>query len=807
MTTPSDQLQTGPFSESVLEFRAVVELVRNFLSGTLAQPALESLGPGTDLAAIRRQLELAREASEYMLGSPRPRLESLGDPRPILARLAIEGATCSPREILGLVELARAAGNLRLVFRETRLAQLIELAKGLGDFRALVADLEGKILPDGTVDSSASAELRRLRHLMERVRAEVRGTLERLLGRLSRDELVQDEVITLRNDRFVIPVRAEAKRQVEGVIHGSSSSGATVFVEPLETVALNNQLVELQVGETAEIERILADFTARLRGRRGELDAAVAILSEIDLAFAKAAFAREYDCCWPEFVEGRTLGLKRLRHPLLEKTLRARGLTSVPVTLELDEPKTQVVISGPNAGGKTVTLKTLGVAALMAQAGLPVAATEARLPLFARVLADIGDQQSMEADLSTFSAHVRNIQAMVEVVADRDLVLLDELGASTEPGEGVALAVAVLEHFRKRRATTFITTHHARLKAYAAEHREAVNAAMEFDPVTLRPTYRLLIGLPGKSSGIETAERLGLDQSIVARARASLAPAESEASALLASLHEQKARLEKQVENFGRLRQELEAERARLEREFQEERRKRLRELDARLEETLRGLESRWQKELDAVRAQAAAQGRSAAAGKRIERKARELERETREEWNAQVLEALGAPAEHEPATDAPAQVGSRVRVAGLSTPGTVVALVGRDALEVEVGRVRMRVPRREVRTLSPAGLKQETAAAAITPRLQLENSPAEVPAEINVIGATAEEARERVDKYLDEAFVAGRFRLRVVHGLGKGILKKCLHEMFATHPHVEKFYPAPSNEGGAGATVVELKL
>jgi len=555
--------------------------------------------------------------------------------------------------------------------------------------------------------------------------------------------------------------------------------------------------VELRDREFAEILRILGEFSAKLRARQAELEAATEILSEMDLAFAKAEFARQYDCCFPRFVSARKLVLEDARHPLLEKTLRSRHQASVPLDVELEEPKTLMVISGPNTGGKTVTVKTVGLAVLMAQAGLPVVASEASLPLFGKVLADIGDQQSIEASLSTFSAHVTNIEAMVEVADRNDLVLLDELGASTEPNEGAALAIAILDHFCQRGSMTFVTTHHARLKAFAAETPAAVNAATEFDEATLQPTYRLLIGLPGKSSALDTAARLGLRGSIVEKARSLLGPSEAESATLIAKLHEQKEEFERRLAELARQAKALEARRVELERKYEQERGTRIRELDKRFEETLRQYEKRWEDALTEIRARA----ETAKLGKSAERKAATLRGEAREEWNASVLEALGAPAEDEQGPPVTAlAVGDRVRLAQLSTPGTVIGLLDDDQVEVEVGRMRMRVRRNEVRVLPGSG------ASATGPRAVLAEA-AEAPVEINVIGCTAEEAREQVDEFLDRAFVAGRFRLRIVHGHGKGILRRSLHEMFSSHPHVEKFYPASRHEGGTGATIVELKI
>ncbi len=785
------------YSRGVLEFEGVKGLLRTFLAGPLSEPRLAELEPSTQLEQIRRDLERAREAREYLRASTRPSLGNLRDPRPLLDKLRAQGATLAALEIRALVELARAAVDVRRTITPNETPRLGELARSLADFRDLVAALDGKIDPDGSVDSSASPELARIRRAIEHTRQEVQSSLERLLRRFAQEGVLQDAVVTLRNDRFVIPVRVEEKRRVSGVVHGASASGATVYVEPLETVPLNNQLVELEDREFAEIQRILAEFSQRLRDRREELTAATEILSDLDLAFAKAEFARKYDCCIPEFQAARALVLHGLRHPLLEKALRSQGRAPVPLSIELYPPHTLLIISGPNAGGKTVTMKSLGVAVLMAQAGSPCPAEEARLPLFRRVLADIGDQQSIEANLSTFSAHVMHIEGMARAAGAEDLVLLDELGASTEPSEGAALAIAILEHFRGRGALTFVTTHHARLKAYAAETPEAVNAAMEFDEATLQPTYRFRMGLPGKSSALDIAARLGLEESIVTKARTLLNPADAEAATLLAKLHAQRAEYERQAAALAGERQALEARRKELDAKFEVERRARLRELDTRLEATLHQYARQWDDSLEQLRRQ----GAPAKAVAKGQRQAAALVREARQDWNAAVLETLGAPPSAEPAAPPPPlAVGVTVQLANVSTPGVITALLGEDQVEVAVGRLRMRVARDGVRALSQGGIVTP-APPSTPPRVE------DVPDEFNVIGNTAEEARERVDKFLDQAYLNGRFRLRIIHGHGKGILRKTLHEMFAHHPHVEKFYPAPQQEGGTGATIVELKI
>ncbi len=791
------------FSCEVLEFGAIQELLHEFLSGPISHRCMAALLPQTDLEKIKLGLEHVREAREYLRENSRPSLGGLEDPDPILEKLHIEGMVCTAKEILTVLAVARKAQELRKTFDRTAFPGLAALAGGLQDFRPLLAGMGGKIRPDGYLESSASPELGRIRRAIERLRGEVQATLENLLRRFSRDKVLQDGVVMVRNDRLVIPIRAEDKRRVPGVIHGASSSGASVFLEPLETVPLNNELVELEDREYAETQRILGVFTDKLREQQPELLGAVAILGELDVIFAKAEFARAYNCCLPEFSSGRELLLTQVRHPLLEKTLRKSGSRPVPLSVELRAPKSLMIISGPNAGGKTVALKTVGISVLMAQAGLPVAAEQAVLPLFGRVLADIGDQQSIQASLSTFSAHITNIGRMLDVAGPDDLVLLDELGSSTEPGEGAALAIAILESLRKSRSTTFVSTHHGRLKAYASETLEAENAAMEFDEESLRPTYRLLAGLPGNSSALEIAARLGLPGEVLAKARELIGQEEAAASTLLRFLHQQKSAYELRMRELHSAEEDLRARGAELEAKFERERLARLNELDARLETELRRMEKRWDDSLRDLRAQIEAPK----VRRSVNRKAAALKQDARSEWNVQVLNVLGASESGKPpAEEAPPAVGDQVRVPNLAMPGTVTAILDDGQMEVQVGSLRMRVERDQAAVVvrKPGAAGQPATAGA--GRMRLAGAAGDVPDEINVIGNNAEDATAMVDEFLDRAYVSGRYRLRVIHGFGKGILRRSLHEMFASHPHVEKFYAASSKEGGGGATIVELK-
>ena len=801
-------LKASEFLElsDVLEFSGVREILRGYLTGPLALSQLQGLAPLGDLDAIRKRLGLVGEAVAYLRENSRPGLGRLEDPHPLFRKLRVEGEVLEPPELLALKALARMSQESRRLFDAREFPRLSARADLRPDFRALVAEAEKRILPDGSVPSSASPQLKRIRQQIDRVRKKLEKALEGFLEARRKDSTLQDAVVSIHNDRFVVPVKRGGKRRIAGIVHGTSSSGASVFMEPMETVPLNNERVELQEKESAEIRRLLAELTDRFRERSAELEQAADVLAELDLLFAKAHFARDYDCCLPELMSEGIIEFKNARHPLLEKSFRSQGKKSVPLSFDLGSPKTVMVISGPNSGGKTVILKTVGLLALMAQAGIPVPAERACLPVFRQVRVDIGDQQSIEQSLSTFSGHVKNIQAMIASADSRDLILLDEIGSSTDAAEGAALAIAVLNHFRKTGALTLATTHHTRVKAYAAETPEAVNAGMEFDEETLRPTYRLLMGMPGKSSGIDISARLGLATSVVEHARGLVGSGEADVRRLLESLHTSREKLEKSREEGERERDAIREREKALEKEFERDKRGQLTALEGRLEEALKGYEGNFREAAQAVEARGEAQKLQEAA----RRKAASLKREARADWRRQVKDAVGGV---EGSVDkVRPSVGDRVRIGSIPTPGRVTAFVGDDQAEVEVGRMRMRVDLEDIRgvfeehrvdqNLSPTRERE----ASFSP--DVESSP-DLPdssgPELHVRGLHVDEACERVDKFLDQSVVEGHSQVRVVHGKGTGTLKKALSEMFTGHPHVAAFRMAEPRHGGEGVTVVTL--
>src|SRR5499427_9198352 len=541
-------------SARVLEFTHFRDVLGAYVSSPLGKARLAQLEPSADRAWIARQQQLAEEARKFYAAGGRFDFSALFDATNLLAKAKIPGATLEIGQIRDLVLLVDKASEWReLALHPADAVRdhwrgMLELAQQIADFTLLLRFFRNKIQPDGTLDDRASPELARIRRDVEKQKRLIQESLRGYLRRLAEGGAVQDELVTIRGERFVIPVKTEQRKRVNGVVHGASSSGQTAFIEPLETIEQNNDLVRLLEEEQAEIRRILREMTVRIGEQADAIAAAADAMAQVELQFAKARFGLDYDCVRPEITDD-FVELRAARHPLLERNLRAKGGKGgkvVPLTLEMDSGHRQLIISGPNTGGKTVGLKTIGLLALMAQAGVPVPATTARLPVFDCVLADIGDYQSIVQNLSTFSAHVTNIDFISRSATPHSMVLLDELGSATDPEEGAALAVAIAEHFRLSRAVSVISTHHTSLKVYAANTQGVLNAAVGFDEKTLQPTYELQVGVPGASAGINIAQRLGLNAQIIAGARARLGTQTKDISTFLDRLHSELRELERE---------------------------------------------------------------------------------------------------------------------------------------------------------------------------------------------------------------------------------------------------------------------
>jgi DNA mismatch repair protein MutS2 len=683
-----------------------------------------------------------------------------------------------------------------------------------GSLRPLAETIERTIQPDGSLADNASPELSRIRRDQERQQRLIEESLRAALRKLSSDGSTQEDLITIRGERFVIPVRAELKRRVSGVVHGASSSGQTVYVEPLETIEQNNELVRLIEEEQAEIHRIFVALTRQVGGYALALVEGARVLALVDSLQARARFARDYDCVAPVMAPD-LMHLDAGRHPLLEKRLRATGGRVVPLTLELTAQTRQMIISGPNTGGKTVTLKTTALLAMMAQAGLPVPAAAASFPVFTAFLADIGDAQSIEAALSTFSAHITNLDRLSRLAGPDSLVLLDELGSSTDPEEGSALAVAIASHFLAAGAWSLISTHHTSLKVYAANTAGVLNAAAGVDEATLAPNYQLRLGVPGASAGIQTAERLGLNPGIITAARQRLGSQQVDIARFLDRLRNELTQLEQERKAAREQQYALNQERARLAREGDVELRNRTRELEVKLASLLKDFEFQMRETVRAIEDRASQQKLSKEAERRILR----LRREFQESFNQTVVaHRTGADQgdlNAQPHVVKHVAAGDQVRLKSMNKVAQVQREVEKDVFEVALGPIKMRVKRDDIaEVLSPGEVRTIERADPLAAARKQKNVHVTVTSantddmrvEINLIGRTVDEATDELEKYLDRAFLAGLPRIRVIHGHGAGILRRGVREFLKGHPHVATLAEAPQNEGGQGATLVELR-
>jgi DNA mismatch repair protein MutS2 len=699
-------------------------------------------------------------------------------------------------------------------------------------FAVLTQALDGKFEADGSIADHASPELARIRRQMEKQQRTLEESLRTMLRRLGPDGSLQEDLITVRGERFVLPVKAEWKRRIPGVMHGASSSGQTYFIEPIETIEQNNELQRLLEEEQAEERRILAAMTRQVGEHAGAIRACAAILAEVESLFARARFAADFQCTRPVFSTpgSERIFLKAARHPLLEKRLRGEALsrqssrnqqasdakTIVPLDLELPATTPQLIISGPNTGGKTVALKTVGLLALMAQAGIPVPAEAVELPLFDAVLADIGDAQSIEQDLSSFSAHITRLNAISELATASSLVLLDELGSATDPEEGAALAAAIAAHFSARHAWCLISTHHTSLKVYAANTPGVQNAAAGFEEETFAPTYHIRVGVPGVSAGIHIAERLGMDAAILADAKQRLGKQSVEIGRFLDRLHADLLAVNTERAQLQRREEEMAKERQRLEREGKQEQQRKVLEMEGKLSSLLKAFEAQVREALRGIEDRSAQQK----VAKQAERGLAKLRREFREQVDATVVaHRTGADRgdpNAQPHLVRNVHVGDMVKLRSLGKTAQVERQVDAENFEVSVGQMKMRIRRNDIAEVVTSAADRACQLAPVAAarskgiRVSLNRERAgemsSGATEINVIGRTVEEATDAVEKFLDQAFLEGVPQVRIVHGVGMGILRKALRAYLGNHPQVDKVSEPPQNEGGAGATVVDLR-
>ncbi len=841
---------------AALQWETLRERLAGKAQSPLGQAWLRALEPSADLAWIETQQERVAEMRLLLAGGALFEFRGIFDIEDTLAEARIPGAALEAETLLRVLAHAeRVEAWRQLVLAppgsvKSAWPAIEELSAPLlaHDLAPLVRNLQGKLEPDGSLSDNASPELARIRRALGRQHRIIEDSLKRALQRLSEDGVVQDALITVRGERFVIPVKAEAKRRVPGVVHGSSSTGQTVFVEPMETIEGNNELARLLDEEQREIHQILLAMTRSVALGSGGLALGAEVLAQADAHGAAAKFSAEMDCVRPLFVNedshflyGRgvlgssssqsesqaPLEMVSARHPLLELKLReqehqrrfavdadaassepSHPVRIVPLTIALPAGKRQMIISGPNTGGKTVALKTAGLLAIMAQAGLPIPAASARMPLFTAIYADIGDAQSLETNLSTFSAHVTNVDRIARHADASSLVLLDELGSATDPEEGAALAVAVADHFLRLNAWSIVTTHLTALKVYAAKHEDVLNAAVGFDETTLSPTYDLRLGVPGASAGLNIAARLGLDPGIVANARSQMSSQQVDIGRFLDELHAQLTAAGNERTENAETARKLERERAFVQAEGRKEQQARTRELERQLAELIKDFELQLRETVKAIDDKTIAQKIAKDSALRIARLKREFSEQFQSTVEANSSEAFGTGTKKQAAREREPRAGDLVRLRSLNREGVIARVLDARTLEVSFGTMKTRVPRSDIAEIT---FVKEPLAESLSRRrggvtIGGGDDSDSMNSEINVIGRTADEAETDVDRFVERAFLAGLPRIRVVHGVGMGILRRTLRDFLRKHPHVTGVEEPPYNEGGQGVTIVSLR-
>jgi DNA mismatch repair protein MutS2 len=818
-----------------LEFDRIIEAVTGFAVTPMGVERLQRWAPSDDAHRVSEQLAATSETVRFVAANGLFPLQASPDLPQMLAALAVEGRSLEPMRLLALAAFLDSVDQSRAVIRRAPgTFPLLEAASSAAaPFKVESAQVREKIDPSGEVVDHASQELKLIRDRLRKQRTRLRTTLESYLRGKDTAKYLQDQVVTERNGRYVLVIRTEHRSAIPGIVHGSSTSGASLYLEPLSTVEINNDIVALEEQEAEEIRRILLALTDAFRSRGGELHRTIAAATELDVLQARARYSASIDGIEPSISCDGAFELQAARHPLLKD--------AVAVTIKLIPPASVLLITGPNTGGKTVALKTAGLLVLMAQSGLRIpAAAGSRLPVFRSVFADIGDEQSIEASLSTFSGHITNIAQMDRALVTPALVLLDEVGSGTDPIEGGALGVAIVDHFRSRGAAVIATSHYDALKTYASTTGGVSSAAFGFDADTFAPTYRLMYGSPGPSLALEIASRLGLSGSVVAAARENLSAREAQLAEHLAKIDHDMRALEHEQRLVVRERETLQAAESRV-RQREEALRRREEAFRQRLNGELEAQVRLARREIDAVIADlkarttarvqdAARHGLSSGDTGTLRGQARTAVAEVLKRFVEPPSKPDEPAAAHAIASGASAgasgsseptgsmtptgpsvmpptmppgrtpEVGDRVIVGGLGLEATVTA-VHQDTADLDVRGKRMRASVRDLRLVGSG----QTLPARVSVSVELQ--PREnLPTDLNVIGCSVDEALSRTERFLDESLLTEQRVVRVIHGYGTGQLKRALTSFLQQHPLVARFATAPPEQGGGGVTVVELK-
>ncbi|MDI3257543.1 MAG: endonuclease MutS2 [Kyrpidia sp.] len=782
-----------PRTLRVLEFEKICRALADHAETDMGRAKALELRPSSEESEVRRRCRETEEAHTWDRLQGGASFQGVKD-MAAAVRHSARGGVLSAEQLFSVAEVIRAGRRVRRSLEQLQpragTPLLWACAEGIADLPDVEEVIRKSVAEDGSVLDTASPELAALRRRRRAVSERIRAVLDDMIRSPTMQKHLQESLVTVRDGRYCLPVRAEFKNSFRGIVHDQSASGQTFFIEPAAIVPLGNELRSLEVQEEREIERILIQLSGVVGREEERLLDVVERLGRLDFALAKARLGRAMDAVPPQFVGGGKLRLRRCRHPFIP------GDQVVPVDVLLGDGYHVLIITGPNTGGKTVALKTAGLMACMAQSGLFIPAESgSELSVFARVFADIGDEQSIEQSLSTFSGHMKHIIQMLDQVDGQSLVLLDEIGAGTDPAEGAALAEAILEYLADRGVRTIATTHYGDLKAFAYSTNGVMNASVEFDPDTLRPTYRLLIGVPGRSNALAVARRLGLRRDILEGAKRRLGADDVRVEDMIRQLEEARRHAEQEAERARRDRQEAERLRERWEsqvRQWEED----LENRTARAQEQARRIVATAEREVKAVLDEL--------------RRLQVLDREQVKEHHftelRRRLDAVRpavrldrAPSSAGAGGDAGAvSPGDTVDVLSLQQKGTVLQIQGNEAL-IQIGALKTRIPVSQLR-------KDAKPASAPSSPVPVRRREAGVGMELDLRGMTVEEAAPEIDKYLDRAVVAGLSTVHLIHGKGTGALRIGVQQYLRTHPHVRSFRNGGPGEGGLGVTVVELK-
>lgn len=785
-----------------LEFDRIVDAVRAFALTPMGDERLEGLAPSTDRGSVAGLLAATSETVRYLVKHGVFPIRATADLPVILESLTVEGRALEGTRLLVLASFLDSIDETCTAIRRVSASfPLIERpASTAASFKGEIARTREIIDSAGDVVDHASPALRSIRERLRRQKTRLRGTLESYLRGRDTAKYLQDQVVTERNGRYVLVVKAEHRAGIPGIVHGASASGASLYLEPLSTVEINNDIVALEEQEAEEVRRILLELTDSFRNRPLDLEGTVVAAVELDVLQARARFSQSIDGVEPVLTTDGAFELQAARHPLLK--------AAVPVTIKIIPPATVLLITGPNTGGKTVALKTAGLLALMAQAGLRIpAAHGSRIPVFQTMFADIGDEQSIEASLSTFSAHITNIASMDRNLVGPCLVLLDEVGSGTDPIEGGALGVAIVDHFRSRGATLIATSHYDALKTYASTTAGVQCAAFGFDAATFAPSYELIYGSPGRSLALEMASRLGLSPAVVAAARKNLSAREAQLAEHLAKIDRDMRALDHEHRLAARERETLEATDARM-RQREEALKQREETFRRRLNEELDAQVRTARREIDDVitelKQKTGALAREAAARHVVSTgsagAARLQAKSAVDTVVARLLQPTDGTPERNGASARTAVVGDRVIVGGFGLEGVVTGIHDGSA-DIDVRGKRMRSNVRDLQVVG--GAPQASPKVSVHVELQPRDS---TPSDLNVIGCSVDEALSRAERFLDESLLSDQRTVRFIHGYGTGQLKRALAGFLQQHPLVAHVATAPPDQGGGGVTVVELK-